>query len=103
MDAMTATKTFVMRHPVVTYFLLTFLISWSGILVGLGPGAFTGAAAPTAGLLPLMFLAMFAGPSVAGILMTAVALASGGHLLRPPLQRRMAWKRRSTARTWGGG
>ena len=39
---MTARKTFVMRHPVVTYFVLTFLISWGGILVVLGPGAFTG-------------------------------------------------------------
>ena len=46
---MTATKTFVMRHPVVTYFVLTFLISWGGILVVLGPGAFTGATAPTEG------------------------------------------------------
>ena len=63
MGAMTATKTFVMRHPVVTYFVLTFLISWGGILVVLGPGAFTGATAPTEGLLPLVYLAMFAGPT----------------------------------------
>lgn len=61
-DAMTATETFVMRHPVATYFILTFLISWGGILVVLGSGAFTGAAAPTDGLPPLVFLAMFAGP-----------------------------------------
>ena len=69
---MTATKTFVMRHPVVTYFVLTFLISWGGILVVLGPGAFTGATEPTEALLPLVYLAMFAGPSIAGI------LAAGG-------------------------
>jgi membrane protease YdiL (CAAX protease family) len=86
MDAMTATKTFVMRHPVVTYFVLTFLISWSGILVVLGPGAFTGAAAPTEGLLPLVFLAMFAGPSVAGILMTGLVDGKAGfHDLRSRL------------------
>ena len=53
-DAITATKTFVMRHPVVTYFVLTFVISWGGILVVLGPGAFTGGTAPTEGLLPLV-------------------------------------------------
>jgi membrane protease YdiL (CAAX protease family) len=69
---MTATKTFVMRHPVATYFVLTFLISWGGILAVLGPGAFAGATRPTEGLLPLVYLAMFAGPSVAGILMTGL-------------------------------
>jgi len=72
----------------VTYFLLTFLISWSGILVVLGPGAFTGAAAPTAGLLSLVFLAMFAGPSVAGILMTSLVNGKAGfHDLRSRLLR----------------
>ena len=85
---MTATKTFVMRHPVVTYFVLTFLISWGGILVVLGPGAFTGATAPTEGLLPLVFLAMFAGPSVAGILMTGLVDGKAGfHDLRSRLLR----------------
>lgn len=87
-DAMTATKTFVMRHPVVTYFVLTFLISWGGILVVLGPGAFTGATAPTEGLLPLVYLAMFAGPSVAGILMTGLVDGKAGfHDLRSRLFR----------------
>ena len=85
---MTATKTFVMRHPVVIYFVLTFLISWGGILVVLGPGAFTGATAPTEGLLPLVFLAMFAGPSVAGILMTGLVSGKAGfHDLRSRLFR----------------
>ena len=72
----------------VTYFVLTFLISWGGILVVLGPGAFTGAAAPTEGLLPLVFLAMFAGPSVAGILMTGLVNGKAGfHDLRSRLRR----------------
>ena len=85
---MPATKTFVMRHPVVTYFVLTFLISWSGILVVLGPGAFTGATAPTEGLLPLVYLAMFAGPSVAGILLTGLVDGKAGfHDLRSRLLR----------------
>jgi CAAX protease family protein len=60
---MATTKTLVARHPVATYFVLTFLISWGGLLVVLGPGAFTGATAPTEGLLPLVYLAMFAGPA----------------------------------------
>ena len=83
---MTDTKTFVVRHPVVTYFVLTFLISWGGILVVLGPGAFTGATVPTEALLPLVFLAMFAGPSVAGILMTGLVDGKAGfHDLRSRL------------------
>jgi membrane protease YdiL (CAAX protease family) len=83
-----ATKTFVMRHPVVIYFVLTFLISWGGILVVLGPGAFTGATAPTEGLLPLVYLAMFAGPSIAGILMTGLVDGKAGfHDLRVRLLR----------------
>jgi len=83
---MTAAKTIVMRRPVVTYFVLTFLISWGGILVVLGPGAFTGATAQTEGLLPLVFLAMFAGPSVAGILMTGLVNGKAGfHDLRSRL------------------
>src|SRR5688572_30362966 len=85
---MSATNTFVVRHPVVTYFVLTFLISWSGILVVLGPGAFTGATVPTEGLLPLVFLAMFTGPSVAGILMTGLVDGKAGfHDLRSRLLR----------------
>jgi membrane protease YdiL (CAAX protease family) len=63
---------------VVTCFVLTFLISWGGILVVLGPGAFTGATAPAEGLLPLVYLAMFAGPSVAGILMTSLVDGKAG-------------------------
>src|SRR5688572_16874023 len=87
---MSATNTFVVRHPVVTYFVLTFLISWGGILVVLGPGAFTGAAAPTEGLLPLVFLAMLAGPSVVGILMTGLVNGKAGfHDLRSRL---LTWR-----------
>ena len=85
---MTATSTFAMRHHVVTYFILTFLISWGGIAVVLGPGAFTGATAPIEALLPLVYLAMFAGPSVAGILMTVLVDGRAGlHDLRSRLLR----------------
>jgi membrane protease YdiL (CAAX protease family) len=83
---MATTKTLLARHPVATYFVLTFLISWGGLLVVLGPGAFTGATAPTEGLLPLVYLAMFAGPSVAGILMTGLVDGRAGfHVVRSRL------------------
>jgi membrane protease YdiL (CAAX protease family) len=87
---MTATMTFVTRHPVVTYFVLTFLISWGGIFMVLGPGAFTGATAPTEGRLPLVYLAMFAGPSVAGILMTGLVDGRAG--FRDLRSRLLRWR-----------
>jgi membrane protease YdiL (CAAX protease family) len=75
---MTATKTFVMRHPVVTCFVLTFFISWCGVLVVLGSGAFTGVTAPTDVQLPFIYLAMLAGPTVAGLLLTGVVSGKAG-------------------------
>jgi membrane protease YdiL (CAAX protease family) len=90
MDAMTATTTFVMKHPVVTCFVLTFLISWGGILVVLGPGAFTGATEPTDVQLPFVYLAMFAGPAVAGLLLTGVASGKAG--FRDLLSRLLTWR-----------
>ena len=79
-----------MRHPVLTYFVLTFLISWSGILVVLGPGAFTGATAPTDLQLPFVYLAMFAGPAVAGLLLTGVVSGKAG--FRDLLSRLLRWR-----------
>jgi membrane protease YdiL (CAAX protease family) len=87
---MTVTRTFVTRHPVLTYFVLTFLISWGGILVVLGPGTFTGATEPTDVQLPFVYLAMFAGPAVAGLLLTGVASGKAG--FRDLLSRLLAWR-----------
>ncbi|RDU24923.1 CPBP family glutamic-type intramembrane protease [Anaerosacchariphilus polymeriproducens] len=60
------------RFPIVTYMLLTFLISWSGLLIILGIDVFTGKAEILENEMPLLFLAMCAGPSVAGLLMIYV-------------------------------
>jgi membrane protease YdiL (CAAX protease family) len=87
---MTATRTFVMRHPVVTCFVLTFLISWGGILVVLGPGAFTGATPPIGVQLPFIYLAMLAGPTVAGVLLTGVLSGKTG--FRDLLSRLLTWR-----------
>lgn len=69
---MPATKAFIKRHSLPTCFALAFAISWGGLLIVLGPGGFTGAAEPTGVLLPLVYLAMFAGPGAAGILLTGL-------------------------------
>jgi len=69
---MTTVKAFIKRHPVLTYFALTFAISWGGILMVIGPGGILGTAEQAGVLEPSVYLAMLAGPSVAGILLTGL-------------------------------
>ena len=62
------------RHQsVLTYFTLVFLISWGGGLLILGPAGLALRAEEFGSLGALLYLAIFAGPSVAGILLTVVA------------------------------
>jgi len=86
---MTTIKAFIKRHPVPTYFALTFAISWGGVLILLGPG----------GIMPneeqfvsplFVLLAWFAGPSVAGILLTGLVYGRTG--LREMLSRLLRWR-----------
>lgn len=76
--------------PVLSYFILAVIISWGGILLVLGPGGFTGAVKATDAQLPFLFLAMFAGPSVSGILLTG--LVNGREGLRGMLSRLGKWR-----------
>jgi membrane protease YdiL (CAAX protease family) len=64
---------FIKRHPVLTFYSLVFIISWGGILLVVGgPGAVPGAPAQVERLMPFAVLALFAGPSIAGLLMTGL-------------------------------
>jgi membrane protease YdiL (CAAX protease family) len=64
---------FIRRHPVPAYFVLTFAISWGGVLLVIGgPGGIPGTMAQADPLFRFVFLAMLAGPSVAGVLLTGV-------------------------------
>jgi membrane protease YdiL (CAAX protease family) len=60
---------FIKRHPVPTYFVLTFAISWVGFLAVVGPGVFTDTSWQTDPRFPLAVLAMLAGPAVTGLLL----------------------------------
>ena len=60
------------RHSVLAYFVTTFVISWGCILLVIGPGGFLGVKEPSEALLPFVYLATLAGPSVAGILLTGL-------------------------------
>ena len=65
-------------HPVLTYFVLAFVISWGCILMVAGPGGLPMSAeqAETAG--PFVYLALLAGPSIAGLLLTGLVDGRAG-------------------------
>ncbi len=88
---MTTIKAFITRHPVPTYFALTFAISWGGFLLVIGgPGGFPGTSGQIDPLFPFVVLAMLAGPSVAGILLTGLVDGRAG--LREFLSRLLKWR-----------
>ncbi len=81
---------FIRRHPVPAYFALAFAISWSGVLIVIGPGGIPGTGEQFQALFPLVYLAMLVGPSTAGILLTGVVLGRAG--LREFLSRLLRWR-----------
>lgn len=88
---MTTIKAFIKRRPLLTYFALTFAISWGGILLVIGdPGALPATPEQLETLLPFVVLAILAGPSVAGILLTGLVDGMAG--LRELLSRLVKWR-----------
>ena len=69
---------------------MAFAISWGGFLMVVGPGGFPGTQEQLETLLPFVVLAMLAGPSVAGILMTGLVHGRAG--LRELLSRLLRWR-----------
>ena len=81
-------KGYVAAHPLSTYFILTFLISWGGMLLAVGPGGFPVPTDESETLGP--FMVAVAGPAVAGVLLTAVVSGRAG--LRDLLSRLLRWR-----------
>ncbi len=89
-------KAFIKRHSVLTYFALTFAISWGSLLLIIGgpsgipatPEQFTPEQFER--LILFMYLAWIAGPSVAGILLTSLLYGRAG--LRELLSRLLRWR-----------
>ncbi len=87
---MTNIKDVMRRRPVVTYFVLTFAISWGGIFIVMGPGGILGTTEVSDGLMPLVYLATLLGPSVSGLLMISVVDRPAG--FRELLSRLRRWQ-----------
>jgi membrane protease YdiL (CAAX protease family) len=88
---MTTIEALVRKRPVLTYFLLTFTISWGGVLLVIGgPAGMTGMKAQDNLMFPLALLAMVAGPSITGVLLTG--LIDGRQGLRALGMRLRKWR-----------
>src|SRR5215211_4624040 len=70
---MATVKAYIKGHPVLSYYALVFAISWGGILLVIGgPGAIPGTRDEVETLMPFALVTLFAGPSVAGLLLTGL-------------------------------
>ena len=88
---MTTIQAFIKGHPLVSYFALTFAISWGGVLLVIGgPGGIPGIPEQFETLLPVVILALLAGPSAAGILLTGLVDGRAG--FRELLSRLLRWR-----------
>lgn len=87
---MTAMKALIAKHPVVAYYVLTFVISWSGFVIAGSTGLGLGTNWEADPRFWYAVLAMLAGPPVAGILMTV--LLSGMAGIRELLSRLFRWR-----------
>jgi len=88
---MTTVKAFIKSHPLLSYFVLVFAISWGGVLiVAGGPGGISANSEASEMQVTFLYPALVLGPSVAGILMTALLYGRTG--LRELLSRLLRWR-----------
>jgi membrane protease YdiL (CAAX protease family) len=88
---MTTITAFIRRHPVLAYFGLTFVISWGGMLLAIGSaGGMHGTTPASDPRFVYAMMAMLVGPSVTGLLMTA--LIDGRTSLREFVSRLLTWR-----------
>src|SRR5215207_2641877 len=82
---MKSIRAFIKKHPLLSYLALVFAISWGGMLIVAGPGGIQSNKE-----LAFSYVAMLAGPSVVGILLTGLAYGRAG--LRELLSRLLRWR-----------
>jgi uncharacterized protein len=89
-EIMTTIQSFIKRHPLLTYFALVFAISWGGFVIVIGPGNLPMTTMQFETLGPIVYLLIFAGPSIAGLLVTSLVFGRAG--LRELLARLLRWQ-----------
>lgn len=65
-------KDLLRSHPLLTYYVIVFAISWGSILMMAGPGGIVSSSADPTVLTQFVYLAALAGPSIAGIVATGL-------------------------------
>jgi membrane protease YdiL (CAAX protease family) len=90
---MSTIEAVIKRHSVLIYFALVFLISWGGGFLLLDPGDFSLSGQEFESLGALFYIAILAGPCVAGILLTGIVDGRSGlsGLLARLRRWRVAW------------
>ena len=73
-----------------TYYALTFVISWGGTLMAIGLGGILGTQEVPEAQLPFVYLAVLLGPSVAGLLLTGLCDGRAG--FRELFSRLLRWR-----------
>lgn len=81
---------FIMRYSVLIYYVLTFLISWGSLLILVGANGLLGYKSIPADKMPLLYLGMLLGPSIAGLAMTGLESGKDGY--RELLRRLRDWR-----------
>jgi uncharacterized protein len=76
---MNSIKAFIKKHPPLSYFALAFAISWGGVLfVAGGPGGISANSEASEMQVTFLYPVLIVGPSVAGILLTALLYGRAG-------------------------
>jgi len=83
-------STFLKDHPLVAYYVLTFALSWSLFVLAVGPSSLVNSNWQAEGNFLFAVLAMLAGPSIAGLLLTGVVDGRAG--FREMFRRLRKWR-----------
>jgi len=87
---LTTIKAFIKKHPVLTYFALTFAISWGGVLILGAPYGMPTTEEQSAKMWPVVFLPYFLGPSLTSLLLIGLFYGRAG--FRELLSRLLKWR-----------
>lgn len=81
---------FIKRHPVLTYFVVTFAISWSGVFIVAGSTGIPATNDQFEKFLPIAMLPFLLGPGIASIFLTGILYGKAG--FRELLSRLFRWR-----------